>query len=209
MRPRTHDAINDSSNAWPTRAAPHRKSRVTSQEAGEQGYHAFYYLLAASKGGKLGGALGEQLGLGEGPFRLLNASALPPTEFDRGFDKTQEALTALLGSAEATQPFWRTVGGLLHLGQVEFEEVPQADDDPGSNVSGESMAAIKKVAALWGCTEKAVCRALTTRKIQAGAETCEILKTPAQAASSRDALAKACYEKVFDQLLKECNAVLR
>jgi myosin heavy subunit len=50
---------------------------------------------------------------------------------------------------------------------------------------------------------------VTCRAVNAGAERCEILKTPAQATASRDALAKAIYERLFDRLVASVNTALR
>ena len=51
-------------------------------------------------------------------------------------------------------------------------------------------------------------RALTTRTIAAGSELCELQKSDVEAATSRDALAKAAYERLFDALILLVNASL-
>ena len=56
--------------------------------------------------------------------------------------------------------------------------------------------------------EAALLRALTTRTIAAGSELCELQKSDAEAATSRDALAKAAYERLFDALILLVNASL-
>ena len=56
--------------------------------------------------------------------------------------------------------------------------------------------------------EAALLRALTTRTIAAGSELCELQKSDVEAATSRDALAKAAYERLFDALVLLVNASL-
>jgi len=56
--------------------------------------------------------------------------------------------------------------------------------------------------------EAALLRALTTRTIAAGSELCELQKSDVEAATSRDALAKAAYERLFDALILLVNASL-
>eukprot|EP00965_Chrysotila_dentata_P030509 1015468-Pleurochrysis_carterae.AAC.1 len=58
------------------------------------------------------------------------------------------------------------------------------------------------------CEQAALLEALCTRTISAGAEVCVLAKSVKEACTSRDALAKALYERAFDRLIEVVNHVM-
>ena len=190
------------------------KSRVTTQQKGEQGYHAFYFLVAAAKAGeKSGSSLWPKLGLdgSNKSFKIMQPSEFGDAKLVEGFVEAQGALDTLFGGDTALRDaFWLATGGLLHFGQIDFEQKPTANDEEVSQVAESSKAAVAEAARLWGCAPEAIGAALCTRRIQAGSEgRIEIVKSVAQAAGSRDSLAKAVFALLFDRLLQEVNRALQ
>jgi hypothetical protein len=68
--------------------------------------------------------------------------------------------------------------------------------------------ALRTAAQLLGCGENALLSALNSRTISAGGDMCVICKKLSEARASRDALAKALYERLFDHVIHTLNGSL-
>ena len=116
---------------------------------------------------------------------------------------------ALASWAEEGQgAVWACVAACLHLGNVTFTPGPLSGGKAVAVLQEPARASLQAAAALWQVDEAALHRALTTRTIAAGSELCELQKSDVEAATSRDALAKAAYERLFDALILLVNASL-
>ena len=77
---------------------------------------------------------------------------MQPSEFGdaklvEGFVEAQGALDTLFGGDTALRDaFWLATGGLLHFGQIDFEQKPTANDEEVSQVAESSKAAIAEAA---------------------------------------------------------------
>ena len=104
--------------------------------------------------------------------------------------------------------------GEEEAGAGEESEEDTDDDEEEDKEEGEgarssrSRTALAHAAELWQVEVGALEKALTRRTIVAGSELCELRKNVAEASASRDALAKATYERLFDALLGLTNMQL-
>jgi len=189
------------------------KTRVVQQSKGEQAYHAFYHLVLGAPD-----QMRSQMRLGDiskaiASFNYLHGPMDAKTGPGRGdatsagnfFDQTHAALVSLAGGGsggEATAlRFWRTVAGVLHLGQLTF------DDRSGEACLVESdRPSLTLAAQLLEMSDVATVEyALTNRTIGSS----KTPRTGTEAAAARDALAKAFYEGLFDELIATVNKALK
>ena len=193
------------------------KSRVVQQQPGEQAYHAFYLLCAGAPD-----ALRQRLALGDAATAVERFTYLQPAtpalaaRFAQSFAETNEALRTMLhdeslggdeGAAHAesaVESHWRTVAAVLHLGELRFEMIESSSSDPGSRLADTCEEAAANAASLLGVTVEDLVRALTTRRIMGVLSQ----RTPREACVSRDTLAKAVYERLFNQVVASVNSAL-
>jgi myosin-5 len=209
------------------------KSRVATPETGERSFHVFYELCAGAPAAER-----ERLRLTEaGAFAYLARGEcvhVDGIDDSADFRSLCAALAEFAagdgGSGLGLDIVWSCCAAVLHLGNVELQHVVVDEDEPSSGVSairgsfsggGGSSAGEPEIeltptgeehlgtaASLLGCEAATLRGALTSRTIAAGAELCVLSKTLAQAEASRDALAKAIYERLFDAIVEALNEAL-
>uniref|UniRef100_UPI0016590F66 unconventional myosin-VI-like n=1 Tax=Halichoerus grypus TaxID=9711 RepID=UPI0016590F66 len=103
---------------------------------------------------------------------------------------------------------FRVVAGVLHLGNIDFEEA--GNTSGGCNLKNKSTQALEYCAELLGLDQDDLRVSLTTRVMltTAGGTKGTVIKVPLkveQANNARDALAKTVYSHLFDHVVNRVN----
>ncbi|NXC93234.1 MYO6 protein, partial [Certhia familiaris] len=209
------------------------KSRICVQGKEERNYHIFYRLCAGAPED-----IREKLYLSSPDnFRYLNrgctrffanketdkqisqnrkspeylkeGSLKDPLLDDHGdFNRMCTAMKKIGLDDEEKLDLFRVVAGVLHLGNIDFEEAGSTSG--GCTPRARSQAALERCAALLGLDEDDLRGSLTSRVMltTAGGAKGTVIKVPLkveQANNARDALAKTVYSHLFDHVVKRVN----
>ena len=210
------------------------KSRIVYQLQGERCYHIFYLML---KGGTPEQMQGWALTKAE-DYHYLNTSGMievPQLDDKAEFAEFCSACDAMDLLASQRDQLLDCMAGLLHLGNVEFEEGSSAGPagamsprgslggvtEGGVSASGvqknqqvraDCAAAAAEAAKHLGLQEESLKAALTTRKMvtsRAGeTETFLVQLDGLKCVYTRDALTKAVYSSLFEWTVKFLNSKL-
>ena len=184
------------------------KSRAFTRSSRERNFHIFYQLLSHASQAP---ALRESLKLPAvlPSFRILhsaNASAandILPSDLE-GFNDVKRSLE-VLEIAEAVQAeLWRLLGGILWLGNVEFEE----DEDDSERCVLASEEPLEIAAELLGVTGAALAHALTHHSRVIGGSKIDSPLLFSQANDAIAATVKEVYAWLFKWLVDSVNAAL-
>ncbi|XP_065578668.1 unconventional myosin-Vb-like isoform X2 [Artemia franciscana] len=181
------------------------KSRVVYQARTERNYHIFYQLCAAAN-------LSEMSGLKLGPAELFHYTNQGEQAVIDGvndleeFNQTRNALSTLNLKSEEQNCIFKTLSGILHLGNIALLEAENegcaiSAKDKHLDVSLEQFEVSREHAPRFR-------RSLTSRQIISGKE---IFTKPLQnneAAFRRDALAKHIYARLFGWIVAKLNGSL-
>ncbi len=157
----------------------------------------------------------DSLGLKRDPatYRYLNQSKCYTVD---GFDDKQEftrvanAMKVLGFSPDIQLSIWRTLAGILLLGNVEFTELTKGNSD-GSAPADSSL--IARIASVWRVQADDLAACLCSRTFATGGGNKQTLRkggvnsplSVSAAADARDALAKALYSGLFDFAVSQLN----
>lgn len=177
------------------------KSRITSQLPDEQNYHVLYQVAAC-----LPAATRKAYSLGDWPsFAYLNVRDEANIEWDQfptDFTELSGAMASIPTVAPHAEAVWRVLAAVLHLGNANFHG--SGDDD----AAFDDGNAIGHAARLLGCVAEQLTKALCTLNIKAGLDWIAKPNTTRYAQSAKDALSKALYSRLFDNLVENINASL-
>ena len=179
------------------------KSRITHIGNGERAYHIFYELLRGLSAAELKGI---QLSSSDcKSYSYLKHGDQVPAKHDaHGLAELKEALSAQNVSDAEQKEYWQLMAGVMLLGNVTFDPAKTES----AQILSSSMQYLKDAEQVLGLQPDSVGKALTKRKIKAGAEFVDQdLKLDA-ANDGRDALSKAIYSKLFDYLILQINQAL-
>ncbi|XP_020938333.1 unconventional myosin-VI isoform X9 [Sus scrofa] len=182
------------------------KSRICVQGKEERNYHIFYRLCAGASED-----IRERLHLSSPDnFRYLKAGSLKdPLLDDHGdFIRMCTAMKKIGLDDEEKLDLFRVVAGVLHLGNIDFEEAGSTSG--GCNLKNKSTQALEYCAELLGLDQDDLRVSLTTRVMltTAGGAKGTVIKVPLkveQANNARDALAKTVYSHLFDHVVNRVN----
>ncbi|NWY38620.1 MYO6 protein, partial [Sylvia atricapilla] len=136
------------------------------------------------------------------PEYLKDGSLKDPLLDDHGdFNRMCTAMKRIGLDDEEKLDLFRVVAGVLHLGNIDFEEAGSTSG--GCTPRARSQAALERCAALLGLDEDDLRGSLTSR-------ICILIffRVPLkveQANNARDALAKTVYSHLFDHVVKRVN----
>ncbi|KAH8086189.1 hypothetical protein JL720_7392 [Aureococcus anophagefferens] len=194
------------------------KIRLPRHAPGERNFHVFYQLHATTIAkAETSGAAAAAASVGGDKWHLAadcgshyayanqgGVCELATMDDGEEFAKTVKALGLIGVDGAMVARCFDLAAALLHLGDVQFD-FGVGDDGGGSAVSGDSAAELAEAAALAALDEAALVKALTTRLVKTRSEEYVVRLVPKDAASARDALAKAPYGRLFEWLVVEIN----
>ena len=181
------------------------KARVVLPSPGERNYHAFYQLCAGASPELRRelriGASSEYEYLGSGGSAVIEG-----VDDAEDFGAVGDAMETV-GIGRATQAhMWRLLAAILHMGNVKFGEVAEANKDPVSNVT--TREPVELAARFFGAPalERKLCERVVSVKGRKSFVTVPL--SAREAGGSRDSLAKFVYEHMFSWLIEQCNQTL-
>lgn len=172
------------------------KSRVIRQTPGERNFHVFYQLFC--------GAADSSWGLtSPDKFKYLAGE----TKADGINDSTwlgelKHAMKTVGMTGEQSHQVFQILAGILHLGNVEFS--PAAQD----KATIQNMDVLNKAGELLGIPGEMLQSSMLFRGITSGSARSSSYAVPQNAqaaATSRDALAKGIYSRLFDWVVNATN----
>jgi myosin heavy subunit len=172
------------------------KSRVCFVPKNERNFHVFYRMIAGLPQEDL-----DRLHIKSVAdfYYLRNGenSKVDLLDDANDFNKLRAAMEVLKFKEEKQRLIWRTLAGILHLGNIEF------DEKDGKAVV-KNQTALQHAAELLEFEIKDLEEALTLLRMQSMAAVINLSK--GKAIISRDALAKDLYEKLFAWVVKTINS---
>ena len=182
------------------------KGRVLGQVHGEQNFHIFYQYLSGVVNGslELGDLARSAHNLNDlDGFRLLNSCDSLDVMYDK-FQETQNALGDIMSDASIAE-LWNIIGGILHLGNIEFVE-NETPEGNAAYISG--LTSLQSACTLLDVSWKEMRNLMTQKVIETRDERFVVPLTLEGAVATRDAICKSIYDTLFHDIVSNINESL-
>ncbi|KAI3387350.1 hypothetical protein SNEBB_003872 [Seison nebaliae] len=177
------------------------KSRCIRQAPKERTFHIFYQFLKGATAEDKTQYILENM---ENYRYLSNGNVVVQNINDTDeYGKTLGAMDIMGMSKEDINAIFRTVSGVLQLGNVEFRQERNTDQ-----ATLPDDIVVQKVAHLFGCQMSDWTRALLKPKIKVGREYVTKAQSKEQAEFAVEAITKAIYERLFKWVVYRINRSL-
>ncbi|CAI9103295.1 OLC1v1001751C1 [Oldenlandia corymbosa var. corymbosa] len=178
------------------------RSRVCQVSDPERNYHCFYMLCAAPPEDAKKYKLGDPR-----TFHYLNQTncyEVANVDDAREYLETRKAMDVVGINQDEQDAIFRVVAAILHLGNIDF--IKGKDIDSSKLKDEKSAYHLQTVAELLMCDKKALEDSLCKRVIVTPDGNITKPLDPAAATTSRDALAKTIYSRLFDWIVDKINS---
>ncbi|CDP07639.1 unnamed protein product [Coffea canephora] len=178
------------------------RSRVCQVSDPERNYHCFYMLCASPPEDVKKYKLGDPR-----TFHYLNQTGcyeVANVDDAREYLETRKAMDVVGINQDEQEAIFRVVAAILHLGNIDF--IKGKDVDSSKVKDEKSLYHLRTAAELLMCNEKALEDLLCKRVIVTPDGNITKPLDPAAAATSRDALAKTIYSRLFDWIVDKINS---